>query len=325
MKYEKKRSPGQGPSPRGVQSPRNSPNRARRGALPLFWLVGKFDFSYTTIVAPSFLRKTIVNPAGVRLEDPSGRLLSLLKSSFLGESPKKRQASEETSELVENLKEFTTTTVQEVMVPRARMTSIAKDKTLAEAMALHYESGHSRIPVHDERRDNIVGILYSIDLFPFVSDPGSKRVEDVMRSPLFISYSQPIPELLQRFKKEHKHMAIVIDEYGGVDGVVTMVDILEELVGDIPDEFDRAEPSYEEVEDGLIIIDASYPLDEFNELYHTAFEKEGVETIGGYLCHVEGKIPEKNESIKVGDLLFTVEESSERSLLKLRLPIPKVG
>jgi len=116
----------------------------------------------------------------------------------------------------------------------------------------------------------------------------------------------------------------VIDEHGGVDGLVTTEDVIEELVGDIPDEFNNdSDPSYKKVGNKMILMDANYPLSEFNDLYGTDFQKEGIETIGGYLCHSTGKIPGKGEKIELNQILFTVEESNQRRIEKLRITAPE--
>ena len=210
------------------------------------------------------------------------------------------------------------------MVPRTKMITIEKNASLSESVDLFIETGHSRIPVQDKKRDNIIGILYAKDMFKYFNSSKTIAVSKIMRKVHFASFSQPIHQLLASFKKVHVHVAIVVDEHGGVDGMITIEDVLETLVGNIPDEFDQnRNPSYEQVEDGMILIDAEFPLDAFNQLYNTNFHKEGIETIGGFICHRLAKIPEINEKFKLNDINFSVEEKSERSLIKLRLIAPK--
>lgn len=238
--------------------------------------------------------------------------------------PKKLKKKKEELELINNLEDYFSTTCREIMVPRTRMVTIEKNKLLPEAVELFIKTGHSRIPVQDEKRDNIVGILYAKDLFKYFNSAEHIAISRIMRQPYFASYSQPIHQLLANFKKVHIHLAIVIDEHGGVDGLTTIEDVLEMLVGDIPDEFGQNDdPSYEQIEDGVIIIDAEFPLSDFNELYDTDFQKEGIETIGGFVCHSLAKIPGKDEKFKLDNISFIVEERSERSLQKLRLIAPK--
>lgn len=241
-------------------------------------------------------------------------------------SPTKVAKKKEEIELVDNLEEYFHTTCREVMVPRTKMVTVEKGTPLSQAADLFVKTGHSRIPVQNRKRDNIVGILYAKDLFKYFNSSESIAVSQIMRKVHFTSFSQPIHHLLAKFKKERVHLAIVIDEHGGVDGLITIEDVLEILVGDISDEFDQSrDPSYERINDGTILIDADFPLDEFNELYGTDFHKEGTETIGGFVCHRLARIPEKSEEFKIGDLNFSIEERSERSLLKLRLVAPRAG
>jgi len=263
------------------------------------------------------------------LEVPSnGSFYSFLKKTFTGSSDKIESKSEDHGEidLINNLEDYFNTTIREVMIPRPQMVTIDKSQPIEDAITIIHETGHSRIPVEDKKRDNIVGIIYAIDLFKYIGKLQETRVHEVMRKPLFASYSQQIHHLLANFKKNRIHLAIVIDEHGGVDGLVTVEDVIEELVGDIPDEFNKNnDPSYEQNDDGSVLLDANFPLDEFNELYQSDFQKEGIETIGGYICHSTGKIPEKGEKIALDDIEFLIVQSSEKRLDKLRIvgPIPK--
>ena len=248
-------------------------------------------------------------------------MINFFKKYYLPPLPKKVKKDEQ--ELIENLDEYFSTTNREVMVPRTKMVTIEQNASISDAVKLFDETGHSRIPVQNKRRDNIVGVLYAKDLFKYFSSQEKVDVSMVMRNALFASYSQPIHQLLANFKKSHVHLAIVVDEHGGVDGLITIEDVLEMLVGDIPDEFDKnTEPAYEHIADGLIMMDANYPLNDFNEIFHTEFDKEGIETIGGYVCHYLGRIPAKDEHFNLDQIKFFVEESSTRSLLKLRLTAP---
>jgi len=233
-------------------------------------------------------------------------------------------STQEEIDLLKNLGEYFHTNAAAIVTPRTQMCTLRKDQTVAEAVAMVLKSGYSRIPVQDQTKDHILGILFANDLFKHIKDNPEMAVKDVMRPPLFVSFSKPIHQLLTEFKQKNMHMALVIDEYGGVDGLVTVTDIIEELVGDIPDEAGQhAEPSWEEIENGLILMDANYDLDEFNELYQTDFEKEGIETIGGFVCHSLGKIPDNGEAFALEKIQFSVEDSTDRSLTKLRITAPK--
>ena len=273
------------------------------------------------------MRKKLLNyRRGAKLDDPSSdSFYSVLKNSITKRFRKaeKKQKKSEEIELINNLEEYFDTTIREVMVPRTLMVTIDKDRPIDEVIKLIHETGHSRIPVQDKNPDNIVGIIHAIDLFKYFYSPPNISIDQLMRKPLFASYSQPINLLLSMFKLKRTQLAIVIDEHGGVDGLVTIQDVIEELVGDIPDEFNKNnDPTYQTLEEGLIVMDANYPLDEFNELYQTDFQKEGIETIGGFICHKASKIPERGEEFNLEGIGFVVQQSDEKQLVKLRITSP---
>ncbi|MCP4297480.1 MAG: HlyC/CorC family transporter [Proteobacteria bacterium] len=254
----------------------------------------------------------------------SSSFLSLLKDSLTTDFDPS-QSSKEEVELINNLDNYFKMTVREVMVPRTKMITIDKNSSVADAIELIITKGFSRIPVRDKRIDDIVGVVHGTDLFPYYDKERDVPLIEIMHKPHFVSYSQPIHNLLNYFKKKHAHLALVVDEYGGVDGVITIMDIMGELVGDITD-IGTDLPQFEEIENRVVIMDASYPLDDFNKLYETGFLKDGIETIGGYICHVAKKIPKKGDQIKIAPINFTVEDSDDRKLVKLRLSAPdKVG
>lgn len=257
-------------------------------------------------------------------DQPSG-LISIIKTLFQSnEDEDHPPAGPEQIEMLNNVENFFDTTIQEIMVPRTRMVSIESDQPLRDAVELFKETGHSRIPVQQETKDKIVGLLYSKDLFQHIDNLDGKKVQEIMRKPFFVSYSQPIHKLLTNFKTSKVHQAVVIDEYGGVDGLITVEDVIEELIGDLQDEHDQTEePSYEIVDDQNVCMDADYPLDDFNHLYQTEFDKEGTETIGGYICHFLGRIPETDEQLEIEGIKFEVMESDERHLSKLKFIKPE--
>ena len=263
------------------------------------------------------------------MDDPSSdSFYSVLKNSIVKKfkKSKKKQKKSEEIELINNLEDYFDTTIREVLVPRTLMVTIDKNSGIDEVIKLIHETGHSRIPVRDNNPDNIVGIIYAIDLFKYFYSPPDITIDQLMRKPLFASYSQPINLLLSMFKTKRTQLAIVIDEHGGVDGLVTIEDVIEELVGDIPDEFNKNnDPAYQQLEEGLIVMDANYPLDEFNDLYRTDFQKEGIETIGGYICHKASKIPKRGEQFNLEGLDFVVQESDDKQLVKLRISSPDLS
>lgn len=261
------------------------------------------------------------------MEVPSNdSIFTILRRTFSTPFRKTGETKEypEDSDLINNLGDYFSKTIREVMVPRTDMITIDKTRPVSEAIDLIHETSHSRIPVEDSNPDDIVGILYAIDLFEYFGEKENvPPISEIMRRPFFATYSQQIHQLLSNFKKNRTHLAIVIDEHGGVDGLITVEDVIEQLVGDIPDEFDKDnEPTYERLSKNMISVDANFPLAQFNDVFRTDFQKEGIETIGGYLCHNAGKIPEKGEKFRMGEMLFTVEESNDRKLEKLTVVAP---
>lgn len=258
------------------------------------------------------------------MEVPSnGSILTYLKKTLFSsfhKSEKSKLPSEKT-DLINNLEDYFSKTIREVMVPRTDMISIDKTQSVSDVIDLIRETSHTRIPIEDGNPDNIVGILYAIDLFKYFDQSDNiPPIFEIMRKPFFASYSQQIHHLLSNFKNNRTHMAIVIDEHGGVDGLITIEDVIEELVGDIPDEFDKDnEPTYTLLDKNLVSVDANFPLTQFNEVFKTDFQKEGIETIGGFVCHNAGKIPEKGEKLKLGEIEFTITESNDRKLEKLTI------
>lgn len=260
------------------------------------------------------------------MDEHSSGLIAKFKSLFqAGDEEDQPPAGPEQLEMLNNVESFFDTTIQEIMVPRTRMVTIESEQSLREAINLFKKTGHSRIPVQQETKDKIVGLLYSKDIFPHIDILDDKRVYEIMRKPFFVSYSQPIHKLLTNFKTGKIHQAIVIDEYGGVDGLITIEDVIEELTGEIRDEHDKVEePSYQNVDEENLCMDADYSLYDFNELYQTEFNKEGTETIGGYLCHILGRIPETNEHFELDGIKFEVIESDDRHLSKLKILKPEM-
>lgn len=255
------------------------------------------------------------------MEVPSGSSIFYKIKHKLFNRPIKESENEVITndhEIIHNLEDYFNTTIREVMVPRPQMVTIDKDVPLTNAIKLFHETGFSRLPVQEGKRDNIVGILYAIDIFGHIESKEAVLVSQVMRKATFISYSKKIHQVIYHFRSHQVQLAIVVDEHGGVDGLVTLEDVIEELVGEIPDELNKnEEPSFKPLGNGTVLMDANYPLSQFNELYNKDFQKEGIETIGGYVCHSAGKIPEKGEKICLDNLDLVVDESNDRRLERL--------
>ncbi len=214
--------------------------------------------------------------------------------------PKQEQPDEFEQELLESVDEFGETIVREVMVPRIDMATVLADVPLSIALETFLSSGYSRLPIIGKNVDDIVGVLYLKDVARILSkDPASLETITVSaksRKPTFVPESMPVDDLLRQMQKSATHIAIVVDEYGGVAGLVTMEDVIEEIVGDIADEYDREIPEVEELEDGQLRVSAKFSLFDLGERFGLELEDEDVDTVGGMLSKLLGKLPAKDDS-----------------------------
>jgi CBS domain containing-hemolysin-like protein len=217
-------------------------------------------------------------------------------------------------EMIHSVFELGDTLAREVMVPRTDMVWIERTKTVRQALSLALRSGFSRIPVVGDNEDDVVGIAYLKDLTRRVyeDEDRNEKVDEAMRSAYFIPDTKPADELLREMQAKQVHVAIVIDEYGGTAGLVTIEDILEEIVGEIADEYDREAPRTEELEDGRLRVNVRLPLDELEELLDVTFELEDVETVGGLLASALGRVPIPGATVTVRDLTFVAEGGKGR-------------
>jgi CBS domain containing-hemolysin-like protein len=208
------------------------------------------------------------------------------------------------------------TIVREVMVPRTDMVFIEQYKTLRQAVSLALRSGFSRIPVIGEGLDDVVGILYLKDVIKRVYDsPDAERTERVssmMREPIFCPDSKPIDELLREMQLKRVHLVIVVDEFGGTAGMATIEDILEEIVGEITDEYDEETVDITQLGDGRYRVSSRLPVDELGELFELKLEEEDVETVGGLMAKQLNKVPIAGSVVKYAGLEMVAERSTGR-------------
>ena len=216
-------------------------------------------------------------------------------------------------QMIHSVFELGDTIVREVMVPRTDIVFIERTKTLRQAMSLALRSGFSRIPVVGDNEDDVVGIVYLRDLarraYEYRESESVERVESLMRSATFVPDSKPVDELMREMQAERNHVAIVVDEYGGTAGLVTIEDILEEIVGEITDEYDRELPRVDEISQGTFRVTARLPVDELGELFGVTLESDDddVETVGGLLAQALGRVPIAGATAQVGDLELVAE------------------
>jgi len=209
------------------------------------------------------------------------------------------------------------TIVREVMVPRTEMVWIESDKTARQALVLALRSGFSRIPVIGENIDDVLGIVYLKDLVRRTSDEditaGETPVLQIMREATYVPESKPVDDLLREMQAARTHIAVVVDEYGGTAGLVTIEDILEEIVGEITDEYDVAErPPVERLEDGSVRVAARLPIEDLGELFDTELPAEDVETVGGLLAQALGRVPIPGATVDIDGLRLVAEGTTGR-------------
>jgi len=227
---------------------------------------------------------------------------------------------EEETEMIRSIFEFADTTVREVMIPRIDMVMLESDATVDEAVDLALQGGFSRIPVYEETIDNIIGVLYTKDMLRQLrEDHNTLPIRDLVRPAYFVPVTKKLDDLLREIRQRRIHMVIVIDEYGAVAGLVTIEDLVEEIVGDIRDEYDREENLYEQVNQYEYIFDAKISIDEFNELMDTDLQDEDYDTLGGFLFAQLDKIPVAGDTITFKNLTFTVLTTRGRRITKVRV------
>ena len=211
---------------------------------------------------------------------------------------------------------------RDIIIPRAQMKVIGADSRLEDILPLIIQSAHSRYPVVGENPDDILGILLAKDLLPQILDPENAQfdVRKLMRPTLFVPESKRLNVLLREFRQNRNHMAIVIDEYGGVAGLITIEDVLEEIVGEIEDETDAEEdPLIRKIAIDQHFVNALTPIEEFNEYFEVNFSGEEFDTIGGLVSHAFGYMPTRNEVTKINGYEFKVMTSDQRRIHSLRI------
>jgi CBS domain containing-hemolysin-like protein len=209
------------------------------------------------------------------------------------------ELEEEEKEMIHGIVELGETEVKEIMLPRPDMICADQNSTLDQIRELVKKSGHSRIPIYKDNIDNITGIIYVKDLF--LKEAFGEEITNLSRlarKAYFIPETKKIDELLREFKRDKNHMAIVVDEYGGTAGLVTLEDILEEIVGEIQDEYDMEVPPIQKLEDGAYRVDAKVSIEDLSEKLGTKIAQKGFETVGGFIYDLVGSVPEEGKVIE---------------------------
>jgi len=224
-------------------------------------------------------------------------------------------------EMLRSILRLDVTTAREIMVPRLDMVAVDVDSSLIYVAEQMVQGGHSRIPVFEDSVDHIVGIVHSREVLAAMAKADSEQdLRDLLNPAFFIPETKRLDDLLQELQDKGIQMAIVVDEYGGTEGVLTMEDLLEEIVGEIEDEFSRTrESELVHLPDGGVLVDAGVPTEDIEELFSTTIESEDVDTVGGYVYQVLGKIPSTGDVVNTDQLRIEVVSILGRRLRKLRI------
>ena len=226
--------------------------------------------------------------------------------------------------LIKNILNLNEKSVEDIMVPRAEIISIEKKKTIKEILLVIKNESHSRMPVYDQNLDNVLGFLHIKDVIKNINNKNF-IINDILREVLYVAPKSPILELLKRMRSSRIHMGLVVDEFGGVDGLVTIEDLVEEIVGEIEDEHDAEddEVKIKRVNDRTIIVDASYKIIELEDLFQLKIKEakeEEIDTVGGLVSYVANKVPNINEVFVFNNQLkFKILEADERRVITLEI------
>jgi len=223
------------------------------------------------------------------------------------ESKQEEIIQEEKQDMIEGVEGLSSTTVKEVMIPRIDVDFIPNDCSKEELIEKIITSGHSRFPVYAESTDNVIGVLYVKDLLKSIAEDTEIDIPSLVRKPYFVPESKIIHSLLREFKRRHLHIAIAIDEYGGISGIVTMEDIIEEIVGDIQDEFDKENEDIVFINENTWLCDARINLGDLNETIETSFPEEDFDSLGGFVFDLFGKVPVKYEKVVWNSFEFIIQ------------------
>ena len=279
----------------------------------LFWIT--YPMSKTT----TFLEK--------RLGDQKNQF-SVDKLSQALELTGDHETTSDEQRILEGIVNFGNTDTREVMCPRMDMFALSDELTLEEILPVILEQGFSRIPVFQEKKDNIKGILYTKDLLPNLDNPNFVW-QDILKPPIYVPENKKLDDLLKEFQQKKIHLAIVVDEYGGTSGLISLEDIMEEIVGEISDEFDEESLSYSKLDEKTYVFEAKISLKDFFKVIHLEeteqFEsvKGDSETLAGLLLEIAKRFPKKGQKIRFERYIFTVEEIDQMRIKQVKVVLPK--
>lgn len=272
---------------------------------PVIWLVTRISRLLTRLMERNS------QPAPILSEDEIRNIIAVGEEA--GVLPK------ENRRMLHGIFDLSAIRARDIMIPRTEVVAIEAGTPFDEALALAQGARHSRFPVYEGNLDQVIGIIHSKDILRFVGRAEQFCLRDICRPPYFVPESKRIGTLLQAFRKKHVHLAIVVDEYGGVEGIVTLEDIVEEIVGEIQDEYDAEEVEIREIGPRQFLVDGSVSLRILNRRFHLELSEEHANTLAGFLMHKMGVIPEEGAVYKADGIVFTVRRVVERRIESIEM------
>jgi CBS domain containing-hemolysin-like protein len=274
---------------------------------PLIWILER---------STEFLLRVLgLQPPGAEREVYSEAEIRML----LSRSTEEGELQKQEQEMLYKVFDFADKEVSAVMVPRPEVVALSVDLPPEECLAAVIDSPYTRYPVYRDSPDDIIGILHVRDLFSALNDRGiaNVRIEELVRPPLIVPETKDLAAMLAEFRRTNQHMAIVVDEYGEMEGIVTLEDLLEEIVGEIEDEFDLPDESIERIDDETILIDGTFPIDDFNEQFGTELPIEDYHSMGGFVFGLLGRAPELGDTVEYDGMHFQVVEVEGSRITRL--------
>ena len=248
---------------------------------------------------------------------------SLLEKDFqelIDQGEEQGLLTPEQGDMIQSIFEFKDTIVREIMIPRTEIIAVPGEASIQTIIDLMVKHGHSRIPIYKENLDNVTGLLHVKDLLPYWGQSAAQSLpQEVIRQPILVPETKKIVQLLKELRGQRFHMAVVLDEYGGTSGLVTMEDIIEEIIGEIEDEYDRRDPRLTLLEEGKVEVDARLEIEELERHFDLEIEDRDFESVGGFIIHLLERVPKAGEKIYYRDLEITVLEADNRRVRRLRI------
>jgi len=297
---------------------------ATKNALGFSKMVGRFLFFLNRTPPISWVRIGLVSSSGFIQRKFKKRMVDISSDELEAALAltKESDTEDDDHKILEGIVNFGKTEVRQIMKPRLDVYAIETTSSFKEVMAKILDCGHSRIPVYEETFDTIKGILFIKDLLPFLGSNESVDWLKLIREPFFVPENKKIDDLLKEFQEKKVHIALVVDEYGGTNGIITLEDILEEIVGEITDEFDNDKVIYTKINNHTYLFEGKTALIDFIKVLQIdedEFDSKNAETLGGFIIEEAGRIPINNEFIQVGNLKLIIESSDKRKINMVKI------